>query len=204
MSLSPPRGQTVLRGASFENFKHLSYLQLWSSIVKKNFGGTRATLHHLPRKRRATLQSTAYPVPQVEERFKSFQVPRATLHHAGGRSLGFGRDVLAYPTPAHTPLHGESGSAYPASTGIFPPSKETRSTARLLTTFLLLPTLQSLDGPAWPVGSALHIPTDQLPVRGTPDGARAPLFIFRKIHLYGETKKSTHGHQDQIPYCTHS
>lgn len=203
MSLSPPRDQTVLRGASFENFKHLSYVQLWSSTVKKNFNSTRATLHHLPRKRRATLQLTTYPIVKVEEIFKYFQVPRATLHHARGRSLGSGRDVLAYPTPAPTPLHGESSSAYPASTEIFPPSKETRSTARLLTTFLLLPTLQSLDGPSWPVGSALHIPTDQLPVRGTPDGARAPLFIFRKIHLYGETKKSTHGHRTQKPHCTH-
>jgi len=32
---------------------------------------------------------------------------------------------------------------------------------------------------------------------------RGPLFIFRKIHLYGKTKKSTHGHQTTKPFCTH-
>ena len=38
----------------------------------------------------------------------------------------------------------------------------------------------------------------------TPDRARGPLFIFRKIHLYGKTKKSTHGHQTAKPLRTHS
>ena len=38
----------------------------------------------------------------------------------------------------------------------------------------------------------------------TPDRARGPLLIFRKIHLYGKTKKSTHGHQTTKPFCTHS
>ena len=48
-----------------------------------------------------------------------------------------------------------------------------------------------------------YLPTEELLVADTPDRARAPLFIFRKIHLYGKTKKSTHGHQNQKPYCTH-
>lgn len=48
-----------------------------------------------------------------------------------------------------------------------------------------------------------YIPTDRLLVESSPDPARAPLFFFRKIHLYGKTKKSTHGHQNQKPYCTH-
>ena len=48
-----------------------------------------------------------------------------------------------------------------------------------------------------------HIPTDGLLVGRTPDRARGPLFIFRKIHLYGKTKKSTHGHQTAKPFCTH-
>lgn len=37
----------------------------------------------------------------------------------------------------------------------------------------------------------------------TPGRARGPLFIFRKIHLYGKTKKSTHGHTNPKPFCTH-
>jgi hypothetical protein len=41
-------------------------------------------------------------------------------------------------------------------------------------------------------------------VRRTPDRARGPLFIFRKIHLYGKTKKSTHGHQTAKPLRRHS
>jgi hypothetical protein len=36
----------------------------------------------------------------------------------------------------------------------------------------------------------------------TPELPRGPLFIFRKIHLYGKTKKSTHGHQTTKPFCT--
>jgi hypothetical protein len=48
-----------------------------------------------------------------------------------------------------------------------------------------------------------HIPSDGLLVGRTPDRARGPLFIFRKIHLYGKTKKSTHGHQTAKPFCTH-
>src|ERR1700761_2674844 len=36
----------------------------------------------------------------------------------------------------------------------------------------------------------------------TPPGARGPLFIFRKIILYGETKKSTHGHTTRTPTRT--
>jgi hypothetical protein len=48
-----------------------------------------------------------------------------------------------------------------------------------------------------------HIPTDGLLVGRTSDRARGPLFIFRKIHLYGKTKKSTHGHQTAKPFRTH-
>jgi len=40
-----------------------------------------------------------------------------------------------------------------------------------------------------------HIPSETILVGRTPDRARGPLFIFRKIHLYGKFKKSTHGHQ---------
>ena len=48
-----------------------------------------------------------------------------------------------------------------------------------------------------------HIPSGGLLVGSTRPGARAPLLIFRKIHLYGKTKKSTHDHQTAKPYCTH-
>lgn len=48
-----------------------------------------------------------------------------------------------------------------------------------------------------------HIPSDGLLVGRTPERARGPLSIFRKIHLYGKTKKSTHGHQTTKPFCTH-
>jgi len=51
--------------------------------------------------------------------------------------------------------------------------------------------------------SAPLIPTDQLLGGRTPDGVRGPLFIFRKIHLYGKTKKSTHDHQTTKPFRTH-
>ena len=44
-----------------------------------------------------------------------------------------------------------------------------------------------------------HIPYDPIDDPTLPAGARGPLFIFRKIHLYGETKKSTHGHTTQAP-----
>jgi hypothetical protein len=47
-----------------------------------------------------------------------------------------------------------------------------------------------------------HIPTDHIGGPGPPAGARGPLFIFRKIHLYGKSKKSTHGHTTQTPTCT--
>lgn len=49
-----------------------------------------------------------------------------------------------------------------------------------------------------------HIPSDGLLVGCTPARLRGPLFLFRKIHLYGKTKKSTHGHQTTKPSCTHS
>jgi len=47
-----------------------------------------------------------------------------------------------------------------------------------------------------------YIPSDGLLVGCTPGSVRGPLFIFRKIHLYGKTKKSTHGHQTVKPSCT--
>jgi len=48
-----------------------------------------------------------------------------------------------------------------------------------------------------------HIPSEGLLVGRTPGPARGPLFIFRKIHLYGKTKKSTHGHTNVKPFRTH-
>jgi len=48
-----------------------------------------------------------------------------------------------------------------------------------------------------------HIPSETVLVGRTPEPSRGPLFIFRKIHLYGKTKKSTHGHQTTKPFCTH-
>jgi hypothetical protein len=48
-----------------------------------------------------------------------------------------------------------------------------------------------------------HIPSETILVGRTPELPRGPLFIFRKIHLYGKTKKSTHGHQTTKPFCTH-
>ena len=62
--------------------------------------------------------------------------------------------------------------------------------------------------PAWcgPLGLAFgcpsHIPTEGLLVGPTPDRARARVNVFRKIHLYGKTKKSTHGHTNPKPFCT--
>lgn len=47
-----------------------------------------------------------------------------------------------------------------------------------------------------------HIPTDGLLVGRTPERARGPLSIFRKILYYGKTKKSTHGYQTAKPFCT--
>jgi hypothetical protein len=43
--------------------------------------------------------------------------------------------------------------------------------------------------PDWPP----HIPTDPLSVDFPPDRVRGPTFPFRKIHLYGKTKKPAHG-----------
>ena len=48
-----------------------------------------------------------------------------------------------------------------------------------------------------------HIPSETVLVGRTPEPARGPLFIFRKILNYGKTKKSTHGHQTTKPFCTH-
>ena len=48
-----------------------------------------------------------------------------------------------------------------------------------------------------------HIPSETVLVGRTPEPARGPLFIFRKILNYGKTKKSTHGHQTTLPFCTH-
>ena len=42
-------------------------------------------------------------------------------------------------------------------------------------------------------------PSDPIGGPRTPTGARGPLFIFRKIHLYGKTKKSTHGRTTPTP-----
>ena len=150
---------------------------------------SRATLYLEIRQnstRRGT--STSYPIP---DRAGPYRVSenRLTLHH-GTHTQTQRRDFSkTFPPTLH---YGK----------IFSPTKETRSTARLLTTFLLLPTLQPRPGPLCRVGSAPHIPTDRLSVGSTPGRARASLFFFRKIHLYGKTKKSTHGHQNQKPFGT--
>lgn len=47
-----------------------------------------------------------------------------------------------------------------------------------------------------------HIPSEGVLVGRTPGRLRGPLFIFRKIHLYGKTKKSTHGHTNVKPFRT--
>jgi hypothetical protein len=50
-----------------------------------------------------------------------------------------------------------------------------------------------------------HRCSDPLAPRRTPRPAPGPLLIFRKIHLYGKTKKSTHGHTnhktDRVDLC---
>jgi hypothetical protein len=48
-----------------------------------------------------------------------------------------------------------------------------------------------------------YIPSDGVLVHFTPERARGPLLIFRKIHYHRKTKKSTHGHQTTKPFCTH-
>jgi len=61
----------------------------------------------------------------------------------------------------------------------------------------------SSRGRSAPFESALpcspHIPTDPIGGSTPPPAARAPLSIFRKIHLYGKNKKSTHGHTTTTP-----
>jgi hypothetical protein len=47
-----------------------------------------------------------------------------------------------------------------------------------------------------------HIPSETVLVGRTPEPARGPLFIFRKILNYGKTKKSTHDHRTAKPYRT--
>jgi hypothetical protein len=42
-----------------------------------------------------------------------------------------------------------------------------------------------------------HRLTDPIGGAATLPAARGPLLIFRKIHLYGKTKKSTHGHRER-------
>ena len=44
-----------------------------------------------------------------------------------------------------------------------------------------------------------HIPSETVLVGRTPGLPRGPLFIFRKIHLYGKSVKSTHGHTKKKP-----
>ena len=48
-----------------------------------------------------------------------------------------------------------------------------------------------------------HIPTEGVIVGRSPELARPPLFIFAERILYGKTKKSTHGHTNVKPFCTH-
>jgi hypothetical protein len=47
-----------------------------------------------------------------------------------------------------------------------------------------------------------HILTDPLLAQSTPHGPRVPLLNFRKIPLYGKTKKSTHDHTNHLPFRT--
>jgi hypothetical protein len=54
--------------------------------------------------------------------------------------------------------------------------------------------LQRLHAPS-------HRSSDPHLPRCTPRHAPGPLLIFRKIHLYGKSKKSTHGHQTARPLC---
>jgi hypothetical protein len=48
-----------------------------------------------------------------------------------------------------------------------------------------------------------HIPSDRLLAGSTPRRLPGPLSNFRKIHLYGKTKKSTHGHTTAAPNGPH-
>jgi hypothetical protein len=68
-----------------------------------------------------------------------------------------------------------------------------RGGARLLTTILLLPTLYQRKGPCPAAPRPSYLPPADQRAKSTPHGLRGPISIFRKIHLYGKTKKSTHG-----------
>ena len=81
----------------------------------------------------------------------------------------------------------------------FPQPKGRTPAARLLTTFSQLPTLRTRQGPGQAVS---HRSCGHQTAARTPRRVRAPLFGFRKIHLYGKSKKSTHGHQTQIQICS--
>jgi hypothetical protein len=60
------------------------------------------------------------------------------------------------------------------------------------------------SGPAAAFAAApSHIPSDPLLARSTPRPLPGPLSTFRKIHLYGKTKKSTHGHTTATPIRPH-
>jgi hypothetical protein len=108
----------------------------------------------------------------------------------------------AYPVPVCLPYTPQAPSPQPPrslarSLPAAPVGEKLLSTKRppsiprLLTRIQLLPTRDLALGP----GRASHRSSDGFPVGGTPGRARGPLLIFRKIHLYGKTKKSTHGHQ---------
>ncbi len=77
---------------------------------------------------------------------------------------------------------------------------------RPLTTRRFLPTLRAPRGdlppgaaPSGPQSLPPHRRTGGVGGAATPPRARGPLSASRKIHLYGETKKSTHGHPAQPP-----
>jgi hypothetical protein len=60
------------------------------------------------------------------------------------------------------------------------------------------------SGPAAAFAAApSHIPSDPLLGQTTPRPLPGPLLTFRKIHLYGKTKKSTHGHTTATPIRPH-
>jgi hypothetical protein len=149
-------------------------------------------------------QPTLYRLPQTDEAYKdTTESDRPALYQ-----------IAAYPTPSSYPIPHSSPiphTAHPGFTlGRAPehthwkkdsPLKKASSQPRPLTTHQLLPTREFSAGPSQ--ASLPYIPTDGLLVGCTPGRARGPLFIFRKIHLYGKTKKSTHGHQTAKPLRTH-
>jgi hypothetical protein len=68
------------------------------------------------------------------------------------------------------------------------------------------PCKQLLHPPGGPPSGALlalsHLPTDPVLDAAPPRSSRGPGFFFRKIHLYGKTKKWTHDHTSSPTIAT--